>query len=331
MRQLRIARSASEWLSDRPFQRSRYGMAAFALVLTAGACAAQPVGELQLVAADQTIENPIRDVFEIVVAGQPFYPDMAAGGSPIESVEWSPGDEIPITFWSNALDEEPIQMALEIPSDYEAGSTLTLVAEIGDNEVRIFSTSLEYTAEHPRTNPAEDQRTAEAAAAEEEAAAAEEEAAAALAAQEAKEKEAEALAAAIRSQASSLGVDINAANRALNTVLDEDATIYGDDGTARLTAIAKKYETYTTEALAEIHASLPTQSYGTAVTSALNERWLNWWDDFVAVQTDRWIAADNGDTVSLTRIGERMDGLWDELDAIFDRLDELKTMKASDL
>jgi hypothetical protein len=297
---------------------------ASALALTAGSCAAQPVGELQLVAADQTIENPIRDVFEIVVAGQPFYPDMAAGGSPIESVEWSPGDEIPITFWPNALDEEPIQMTLEIPPDYEAGSTLTLVAEIGDNEVRVFSTSLGYTAEHPRTNPAEAQRIADAAAAQEEAEQVK-------AAEDAKKDEAETLAAAIRSQASSLGVDIDAADRALDTVLDEDGTIYGDDGTARLTAIAKKYETYTTDALEEIRDGLRDKPYGTDVTSALNERWLKWWDDFVDLHSGRWIAADNGDTVSLTRIGERMEGLWDELGAIFDRLDELKTMKASDL
>lgn len=128
-----------------------------------------------------------------------------------------------------------------------------------------------------------------------------------------------------------LGFDMEAASGDLDEVLEEDGTVYGEDGTARLTAIAKKYESYTTEALDDLRDELPSKSYQTDLVAALNSRWIEWWDDVVAVHRDRWIAADNGDTVSLTRINERVSALWDEWTEMFDRVAELQEISASDL
>lgn len=299
-----------------------------ALAIMAVSCAATPAGELHLVVADQTVENPIRDVLEVVVGGETFYPDLAAGGSPILTAEWMPGDDVGIDLWPNAVDESPIHITLAIPADREAGGQLTLVAEVEDNTVRIFNTALGFSEDRDRFNPVATLRAEEAAA---DAAAEEEAAALAKAAEDAKQAEEDGLVARIRLQAERLGTEMDSADRLLSEVLEEDGTIYGDDGTARLTAIAKKYESYTTEALEEVHDGLPSMQFGTEPVATLNDRWLEWWGDYVAVQRDRWIAADNGDTVSLTRIGERVEALWDEWAEIFDRLDALRTMKSSDL
>lgn len=299
-----------------------------ALAIVATSCAATPAGELHLVAADQTVENPIRDVLEVVISGEAFYPDLAAGGSPILTVEWMPGDTVDIDLWPNAVEESPIHITLAIPTDREPGGQLTLVAEVEDNTVRIFNTALGFSLAHDRFNPVATQRAEEAAA---EAAAKEEEAASAKAAEDAKQQEEDDLVAKIRAQAERLGSEMDGAYRNLSEVLEEDGTIYGDDGSARLTAIAKKYENYTTQALEDLKDGLPSIQFGTDPVATLNDRWLEWWDDFVALHGNRWIAADNGDTVSLTRIGERIDALWDEWAEILDRLDALRTMKPSDL
>lgn len=306
------------------------------LLLTAAAtaiasCAAEPVGELLVIAADQTVENPIRDVLEVVVGSESFYPGLAAGGLPFHATDWLPGDQVEIVFWPNAEEEPTIRVTLSIPGDYSPGGQLTLVAEVEDDYVRVFNSVLGISEVHARTNPAEIQRGEEAAAAELEALAAEREAADAEAAETEKLREAADLAFEIKREAAVLGFDMEAVSGDLDEVLEEDRKVYGEDGTARLTAVAKKYESYTTEALDDLRDELPSRSYQTDRVAELNSRWVEWWDDFVAVHRDRWIAADNGDTVSLTRINERVSALWDEWAEMFDRVAELQEISASDL
>jgi pyruvate/2-oxoglutarate dehydrogenase complex dihydrolipoamide acyltransferase (E2) component len=195
----------------------------------------------------------------------------------------------------------------------------------------VFNSVLGISEDHPRTNPAEIQGVEEAAAAKQAAAAAEQAAAETTAAEVEKSREAADLAFEIKREAAGLGFDMDAASSDLDDVLDEDGKVYGEDGTARLSAIAKKYESYTTEALDDLRDELPSKVYQTDRVRKLNSRWIEWWDDFVAEHRSRWIAADNGDTVSLTRINERMAALWDEWSEMFDRLAELQEISASDL
>jgi hypothetical protein len=96
-------------------------------------CAAEPIGELRVIAADQTVENPIRDVLEVTVGEESFYPDLAAGGSPFQATDWLPGEQVDVVFWPNAEEEPTIRVTLSIPSDHSPGGQLTLVAEVEDN------------------------------------------------------------------------------------------------------------------------------------------------------------------------------------------------------
>ena len=223
-------------------KRHRIAIGGFLLMVGVGLLAAcssgTENGALQLVVADQTVENPIRDVIEVTINGDdPVYPDSAAGGSPSVAGSWTAGEPLSLILWKNANEEAEITWPIDVPTEYDS-DMLTVVVEIEDNQVAVSSSALNIRDAFDRVNPAEEERQQQALAAEEQAQAAEEEALAA-------EEEAQALVSRVRNEAAQLNTQMTDMDRQLQDVLDEHEKVYGDDGWADFDEIAAKYRDYT--------------------------------------------------------------------------------------
>lgn len=301
----------------------------FAMMAGLLGCSSGPVeGALQLVVADQTSENPPRDVVEFRLGDDStIYPDSAAGGSPTEAGTWTAGETLAVVMWPAGQEEAPVPIAVEIPAETDA-KTLSLVIEIEDDEVSARAVELSFAQEFERANPVADQRAVEAKA---EADAAEAVRAAEEAARIEAEEQANATVLAIRSEATQLEGEMLDMEDELIEILDEHDTVYGDDDWATFEDIGKKYKDYTTEALADLYEILPNSDFATDEISAANAAWQSWWKEFIQVQSREEVAARNDDTTAMDAI--RVDGseLWDRLDELFVLVTSLKSVNESEL
>ena len=299
-------------------------------VVLSGCAPDTATGDLQLVVADQTVENPLKDVIEITIdRDSPLYPDSAPGGSPMIVGAWTAGEPISLTLWSNASEESELSWPIDVPTEFES-QTLTIVVEIGDDQVTLSGPLLNIRGTFDRTNPAEEQRQLEAAAAEEEAKAATEAAEIATEAAEAAAAAAQAEVMAVRSEAGRLSGEMTNMQTQLTDVLDEHAKVYGEDGWADFTEIERKYKDYTTDALAELQAALPSSSFDTEQVTSLDNEWHTWWRAYFNVQSRAETAARNGDSTSMDSVREDENELWIEWTSMFDRVENLTVFSIDD-
>lgn len=298
--------------------------AALLSVVLISSCASGPQeGMLEIVVADQTVENP-RDVIEIIVGDDlPIYPDSARGGSPTEAGTWTAGDDITVTIWPTGTEEQPVLLTIDVPSDLES-DRLSLVIEIEDDSVVSRATAIGFDSLAERTNPVQEQRKAEAKAAEDEAKAAEE-------AEAEAERELQALVLSIRSEATRLDGEMRHMQGKLNEILDEHNTVYGDDDWATFNQIAKKYRAYTTEALDDLQSDLPNSTFESEQVTAANRRWQTWWTGFIRVHSRQEAAARNNNSTAMDAAREDENELWDEWSSIFESVDELAAITADDI
>jgi hypothetical protein len=293
-------------------------------VLAAGCGAGVTNGDLQLVVADQTTENPVKDVVEITVSdGVALYPDSSAGGSPADGGEWVAGETLSIAMWANASDESPFVWTVPVPDSF-SGESLTLVIEVEDEQVAVSSSALGITESFTRHNAAREAREAEAAAAASAAAAAEADRLAA-------EAEAESTAMKVRSEAKSLSDQIDDAWIDFNPIWDEHTTVYGDDDWATFKQLKRKFKDYTTEALADFYANLPNPHYTTDEVASLSAEWYTWWGTFIDLQRRAETAAGNNDSTAMDSVRSDEDEHWDYWNTISDRIVVLKRFSAADL
>jgi hypothetical protein len=297
-------------------------LAIAAVVLAA--CGSQVTGELQLVVADQTEENPIRDVIEVVIGQEgPIYPGSDAGGTPTAVGEWTAGESMTLTLWSNAREESEVKLSFQVPAD-SAPDVVSLILEIEDNQVLVHSADLGINETYDRSNPVADARLAAAEAAEADAQAVEEEA-------QAVEEELQAYATKVRSEASQLETEIFRMQTLLNEVLDEHATVYGEDGWADFNEIERKYKDYTADALDGLRAELSQLSFATKEVSDAHSNWQSWWSRFFELQSRSETAARNNDSGSMDAVRAEESQLWDDWSAILDHADELTRLSSTDL
>ncbi len=298
------------------------------MVVLMGGCSSEPAtGDLQFIVADQTVENSIRDVVEIRLGdGTIIYPNSSAGGSPTEGGTWAASDIVEVTIWPNAADEPTIPLSLAMPDTVET-QTVSLVVEIKDDAVFVRSTVLDLDDSFDRANP--DRELAEAAA---DQAAAEKAAAEAAAAEEVKAAEEEANLAmmAVRREAARLYAEMTRMQTELDEVLDEHNEVYGDDDWASFKQIARKYRDYTTEALNDLHESLPNSTFVSVEVVEVNETWQQWWDDYIEAQTRSETAARNNDTTTMDAVNVEVNRLWDQWSEMFDAVDALTSYSTGD-
>ncbi len=289
------------------------------------ACASgTSTGDLQLVVADQTVENPIKDVIEVTINDDgPLYPDSAAGGSPSSAGSWTAGESLSLILWRNASEESEVSWPINVPAEFDS-ETLTIVVEIEDDQVALSSSALGIRETFDRTNPAEELRQQEAAAAEEAAEAADEVARVA-------EEETQAIVMTVRREAGRLSAEMTRMQEQHQEVLDEHATVYGDDDWATFKEIARKFKDYTTEALEELKSGLPNSAFKTDQVDSLNRDWQGWWRAYFSVKAREEVAARNNDSPSMDAVRSDEDELWDEWNLMFERIDELTVFSAEDL
>ena len=332
---MRTPRSARHSLSDvklrdTPCRRSRpvhwYVANLLTLLVLLSACgSAVSEGALQIVVADQTSENPPRDVVEFVVgeAATPLYPDSSRGGTPTDAGTWRAGETLTVTLWPHAADEKPLTFTINVPSDLNVGQ-ISLVVEIEDDQIVTRAPAVGFNAVATRYNPTQAQREAEILAAEEEAKQADEEAAEA-------EREIYAQVLEVRREAERLNAEMRQMQTKLYEVLDEHNTVYGDDNWANFSQIARKYRTYTTEALADLHDELSNSSFSTSQVAQLNRDRRQWWSDYIKVESRAETAARNNDSTAMDAVRVEEDKLWDEWAELFDSVEALTAITAEDL
>ena len=297
------------------------GLAALVLV---GCGAGVSQGDLQLVIADQTLENPIRDVVEISVSnGTLLYPESSGGGTPSDAGIWLAGESLTISMWEHAADEDAILWSVDVPVSFTA-EQLTLVLEVKDDSVAVSSSALGVTGSFDRHNPAEEARLRKAAA-EKEA-----EIAAAKAAEEA-EQETQAEVTRIRDEARIMSSDVDSFMKLFDVVWDEHNTVYGDDNWATFKQIKRKFKDYTSEALGELQPKVPTTRYSTSQVKALKAEWLEWWDNFIDVQSRAETAAGNNDSTAMDSVRADENEIWDQWSEIDEHLKKLVGFTVSDL
>jgi hypothetical protein len=306
----------------------RFVYVVLAMVVLMGGCSSDTAtGDLQLIVADQTVENPIRDVVEIRLGdGTTIYPDSAAGGSPTDGGTWAAGDVIELTIWPNAADEPIIPLSLAMPETADP-ETVSLIVEIEDDAVFARASILALDDSFVRTNPVREQ--AEAVA---EQATAEKAAAEAAEAEEAKAAEEEANLAmmTVRREAAKLNGEMTRMQTELDEVLEEHSTVYGDDDWASFKQIARKYRDYTTDALDDLHESLPYSTFVSVEVVEVNETWQRWWDDYMESQSRSETAARNNDTTTMDAVRVEVNRLWDQWSEMFDAVDALTTYSTGD-
>lgn len=302
-----------------------------AMALLAGCASGASKGDLQLVVADQTVENPVKDVIEVTInSDDPLYPDSAPGGSPSHAGSWTAGETLSLILWHNASEESEVAWPIDVPAEFDS-DTLTVVVEIEDDQVVLSNSVLGIRETFDRTNPAEEQRRQEAAKAEEAAKAAEEEAKAAKEEARAAEEEAQALVMSVRREAERLSAEMIQMQDDLLEVLDEHAKVYGDDGWATFKEIARKFKDYTTDALDELQSSLPDSTFETEQVAALNRDWQAWWRAYFSLKSREETAARNNDSPSMDAVRSDEDDLWIEQTSMFERVDRLKAFSTADL
>jgi chloramphenicol 3-O-phosphotransferase len=182
--------------------------------------------------------------------------------------------------------------------------------------VLVQSTSIGLDESFERWNPVAERRAAEAAA--------EQEAAEAAAEVERQSTEdAQAHAEAVQDEAGLLNKEMRSMEASLNRVLDEHNKVYGDDGWASFNDIARKYKSYTSEALDGLNADLEVLTFRTEEVNELNSDWHDWWGRFFALESRSETAARNDDSESMDAVRVDQDQLWDDWSELFDQAAEL--------
>jgi hypothetical protein len=286
--------------------------------LIGGCGSATSTVELQLVVADQTVENPIKDVIEIDVGDEgPLYPDSAAGGSPTSAGSWTAGAPLLLRLWANATEESSIEWSFTLPDQADEASIVTVVLEIEDDQVIVSSSALGLREEYARQNLVAQAREDEEEAAEE--------------AAKASADETRALVLRVQLEAADHSTEISDMQGRLQNVLDEHGEVYGDDDWATFPEISRMYRDYTTDALAELAALLPVSSFDTPQVANLNAEWHAWWQAYFDMHSRSETAARNNDSTAMDAARAAENELWLTWDRILDRSSELQSLSIDDL